>query len=138
MARPKQPRAAKASSTRALARMAAKTPADEDLVIFAPDHQFYWVAKEEYRKHPFEVEEGDLYDHLLRAGVVLAQLPPKREDLPPELGDARCICYLVNLASIHAQAEQKSVPRSKPASPTGPASRTASVRKSSRAGGKRK
>jgi hypothetical protein len=94
--------------------MAAKTPADEDLVIVAPNHKIYWVAKEEYRKHPFDVEEGDLYDNLLKAGVMLAQLPPKVEQLPRGMGDARCICYLVNLASIHAQAEQSKVPRRKP------------------------
>jgi hypothetical protein len=115
-----------------MARMAAKSPGDEDLVIIAPDRQFYWVGRDEYRKHPFEIEEGDLYDHLLRAGVVLAQLPPKREDLPPDLGDSRCICYVVNLSSINAQAEQRLVARNPRPTPE-IAAATAPARKTTRA-----
>lgn len=113
MAKPKNPRGAKRLSKKSLTELGAKSPADEDLVIIAPDNQFFWVSKEQYRQHPFEVEEGDLYDHLMKAGVVLAQLPPNLEELPSEMGKALCMCFLVNLASVHAQTAQKKVPRLK-------------------------
>ena len=45
-----------------------KKPGDEDLVIFTPDHRFYWVSRDDYRKpeHEFLPDPSDLYDNLLR------------------------------------------------------------------------
>ncbi|HYO54551.1 hypothetical protein [Archangium sp.] len=102
-----------------------KEPGDEDLVIFTPDHRFYWVSRDDYRKpeHEFLPDRRDLYDNLLKAGVVLAQLPPLKE-VPRQMGIAECVCFLVNLAGIRAQDAQKGLE-----SRRAELSRTASARK---------
>jgi hypothetical protein len=87
---------------------APKEPGDEDLVIFTPDHKFYWVSRDAYRKPECEFlpARRDLYDNLLKAGVVLAQLP-QLKDVPKQMGIARCVCFLVNLAGMRAQDAHK-------------------------------
>ncbi|WNG58677.1 hypothetical protein F0U59_31035 [Archangium gephyra] len=112
---------------------APEKPGPEDLVLVTPDHRFYWVARDEYRKHEFSIHEGGLYDNLLKAGVTLAQLPPLG-DLPKGMGEALCACYLVNLASIQAQKAQQKVRRV----PLNGTSKRASARKSSGVGRKRR